>query len=300
MRILRTDDSRFTDLPDFPYPPRFTDVGTGAPLRLHHVDHGPAAASPVVMLHGEHGWSYLYRHMIPLLADAGLRVLAPDLIGFGRSDKPASQRDYSFERHLGWLEQWLVKLDLKRITLVCQNRTSLLALALVMRQPQRFSRIITANAVIPSTKEDRQPSMSCLLQAFARYSPWFPVPQLIQLGTTRPLSRAELAAFDAPFPDDAHKAGARSFARVLRHHHQEELNRQRLWRFLENWQKPFITCFSDSDPGTRGGHIRLQRRVPGALGQPHVTLKGGHFLQEDAPDSFARVIIDACRPSLAA
>ena len=144
MRILRTEDSRFRDLPDFPYPPQFTDVGTDTPLRLHYVDHGPAAAAPVVLLHGEHGWSYLYRHMIPPLAGAGLRVLAPDLIGFGKSDKPESQEDYSFEKHLNWLEKWLLSLDLNNITLVCQNRSSLLALALVMRQPERFRRIIAA------------------------------------------------------------------------------------------------------------------------------------------------------------
>lgn len=297
MRILTTDESRFRDLPDFPYTPHYADVGSDTPLRLHYVDHGTEQAAPVIMLHGEHGWSYLYRHMVPMVADAGLRALAPDMIGFGRSDKPENQQDYSFTKHLDWLERWLLSLDLNNITLVCQNRSSLLALALVMRQPDRFSRIIAANAVIPHA-EDQAP-VSGLWQMFARYSPWFPVPQLIQLGTTRPLEKAELAAYDAPFPDDRYKAGARSFAGALRQHHKD-LNRQRLWRFLESWQKPFITCFSDSDAGTRGGHRPLQRRIPGALGQPHMTLSGGHFLQEDAADSFARVIIDACRPSLAA
>ncbi len=296
MRILRTDESRFRDLPDYPFTPCYVDVGNGTPLRLHYVDYGPATAAPVILLHGEHGWSYLYRHMIPSLANAGLRVLAPDLIGFGRSDKPSCQQDYSFERHLDWLECWMLALELDNITLVCQNRSSLLALALVMRHPHRFSRIITANAVVPAD-ESRAP-MSGLRQAFARYSPWFPVAHLIQLGTARSLARDELAAYDAPFPEDIHKAGPRSFAGALQG--QQELSRQRLWRFLESWHKPFITCFSDSDPATSGGYRSLQRRIPGALGQPHVTLKGGHFLQEDAPDSFVRVIIDACRATLAA
>ncbi|MGM0570701.1 haloalkane dehalogenase [Marinobacter sp.] len=298
MRILRTDESRFRDLPDFPFQPRYVEVGTESPLRLHYVDHGPENAAPVVLLHGEHGWSYLYRHMIPLVAGAGLRALAPDLIGFGRSDKPDSQQDYSFDRHLDWLEQWLLALELSNVTLVCQNRTSLLALALVMRQPDRFSRIIAANAVVPRADDSQAPAGG-VWQIFARYSPWFPVPQLIQLGTTRPLTRAEREAYDAPFPSDRYKAGARSFAGNLGQSHKG-LNRQRLWRFLEGWQKPFITCFSDSDSGSRGGHRPLQRKIPGALGQPHITLSGGHFLQEDAADSFARVIIDACRPSLAA
>lgn len=298
MRILRTDESRFRELPDFPFPPHYMDVGGDTPLRLHYVDHGDKTAAPVVLLHGEHGWSYLYRHMIPQVAAAGLRALAPDLVGFGRSDKPESLNDYAFENHLDWLERWLLALNLNDVTLVCQNRTSLLALALVMRHPDRFSRIIAANAVIPHADEPHA-SMSGLWHIFARYSPWFPVPHLIQLGTTRPLSRAELAAYDAPFPDGRYKAGARSFASTLARH-QKELNRQHLWRFLEGWRKPFITCFSDSDPGTRGGHGPLQRKIPGALGQPHMTLSGGHFLQEDASDSFARLIIDACRPSLAA
>ncbi len=298
MRILRTDESRFRDLPDFPFPPCYLNVGVESPLRLHYVDQGPADGAPVVLLHGEHGWSYLYRHMIPLVSEAGLRVLAPDLIGFGKSDKPADQQDYSFSNHLNWLERWLLDLNLRNVTLVCQNRTSMLALALVMRHPERFSRIIAANAVIPDEDDSGAPAHG-MWQLFARYSPWFPVPQLIQLGTTRLLARAERSAYDAPFPNDQYKAGARSFAGTLAESHRE-LNRQRLWRFLESWQKPFITCFSNADPGTRGGHLALQRKIPGALGQPHITLSGGHFLQEDAADSFARVIIDACRPSLAA
>ena len=298
MRILRTDESRFRDLPDFPYPAHFVNVGRGSPLNLHYVDHGPVQAAPVVMMHGEHGWSYLYRHMMPLVADAGLRALAPDLIGFGKSDKPDSQQNYSFEKHLDWLERWLLSLDLQDITLVCQNRSSLLALALVMRQPDRFSRIIAANAVIPEANGDYTQA-SGLWQLFARFSPWFPIPHLVQLGTTRPLTKPELAAYDAPFPDGRYKAGARSFAGALRQYHGD-LNRQRLWNFLEGWQKPFITCFSDSDSRTRGTHRPLQRQIPGALGQPHTTLSGGHFLQEDASKSFARVIIDACRPTLAA
>lgn len=309
MRILTTDADRFRELPDYPFAPRFLKVGACDPdtplndkslpgLAMHYADEGQPQAPVVLMLHGEHGWSYLYRRMIPLVTAAGFRVVAPDLIGFGRSDKPAEQKDYSFSNHLRWLLSWLRKLDLQDITLVCQNRSSLLGLALVARQPQRFSRIVTANACIPC-EAAAESHLATLWKGFARYSPWFPVSGLIQLGTSRPLSRAERKAYDAPFPTDEYKAGARSFAHALSLD-PEQVNIFSLWRFLEHWNKPFITCFSDSDPTTRGAERLLQRRIPGAFGQPHLTIRGGHFLQEDAPEAFARVIIDAGRNTLAA
>lgn len=302
MRILRTDDDHFAGLPDYNFEPNFQNVGkTGngeQPLRLHYTDEGSPQAPTVIMLHGELGWSYLYRHMIPPVVAAGFRVLAPDLIGFGRSDKPAEQHAYSFTAHLNWLQAWLDAVDPQDVTLVCQNRSSLLGLALVARQPHRFSRIITANALIPADNHPESP-LSLVWRGFARYSPWFPVARLMQLGTTRALTRAELAAYDAPFPDDDYKAGARSFARALCLQ-GDDVRNQRLWRFLETWNKPFVTCFSDSDPATRGADRPLQRRVPGAHGQPHITVHGGHFLQEDAPDAFVRVILDAMLAARAA
>lgn len=295
MRILTTDDARFRDLPDYPFAPHYLDVHQGSgglcPLKMHYLDEGHCDAPTVLLLHGEHGWSYLYRRMVPLIRDAGFRVLVPDLIGFGRSDKPAGLTDYSFSRHLQWLQTWIDGLNLQNVILVCQNRSSLLGITLVAHNPARFSKIVTANAIIPRGDGDNGP-LATLWKGFARYSPWFPVSRLMQLGTTRTLSRGELRAYDAPFPDDRYKAGARSFAQALSQP-PEQLNTRGLWHFLENWNKPFITCFSDADPSTRGAERPLQRRIPGAFGQPHLTLAGGHFLQEDAPDMFARVIIDA-------
>ncbi len=299
MRILRTDEARFADLPDYPFDPNYLDVAPG--LRMHYVDEGPRDANPVVMLHGEPSWSYLYRHMIPKVSGAGHRVLAPDLIGFGKSDKPARVDDYSYDRHMAWLGQWLDQLDLRNITLVCQNWGSLLGLRLAAEQPDRFQRIIVGNGSLP-TGEDRIPAMFALCKNFAIHSPWLPVSRLVQLGTGRSLSRQELAAYEAPFPSSRYKSGVRAFPKLVPQSPQDPLGEtnRAAWKALEKWRKPFITCFSNGDPISRGSDRYMQRRIPGAHGQPHITLRGGHFLQEDSPDAFARVITDACKAELAA
>ena len=299
MRILRTDEARFEGLPDYPFLPNFQEVESG--LRMHFVDEGPANGAPVIMLHGEPTWSYLYRHMIPVVAGAGHRVLAPDLIGFGKSDKPAALSDYSYDNHLRWLSRWLETLDIRGATLVCQNWGSLLGLRLAADNPDRFNRIIVGNGMLP-TGDTRVSTTFKVWKAFASHSPWFPVSKMVQLGTERTLTKRELAAYEAPFPRDEFKGGARAFPALLPTSHTDvssAANRE-AWRKLEKWRKPFITCFSSGDPITRGVDRQMQRRIPGAHGQPHMTLPGGHFLQEDSPNSFARVIIDALKQEMAA
>ncbi|KAA1173148.1 haloalkane dehalogenase [Marinobacter salinexigens] len=299
MRILRTDEARFTGLPDYPFAPNFLDVAPN--LRMHYVDEGPSRGTPVLMLHGEPSWSYLYRHMIPLVSQAGYRVLAPDLVGFGKSDKPASVEDYSYDQHMAWLTTWIEKLDLRNVTLVCQNWGSLLGLRLAAEHPQRFSRIIVGNGMLP-TGETRVPPVFSIWKAFASHSPWFPIGRIVQLGTERTLSKAELAAYEAPFPSAEYKAGARAFPKLVPVSSDDPASdaNKATWRVLEKWKKPFITCFSTGDPITRGGDRYMQRRIPGAHGQPHITLRGGHFLQEDSPEAFARTIIDALKTEMAA
>lgn len=299
MRILRTDDARFAGLADYPFQPNYLEVQPQ--LRMHYVDEGPRQSDPVLMLHGEPSWSYLYRHMIPRVVDAGHRVLAPDLIGFGKSDKPAEVGDYSYERHMTWLAEWLTQLNLTNITLVCQNWGSLLGLRLAAEHPERFQRIIVGNGMLP-TGETPAPAAFTLWKAFATYSPWFPISRIVQLGTGRTLTRPEMAAYEAPFPTADFKAGARAFPKLVPVSPDDpaSLANQAAWQVLENWKKPFITCFSSGDPITRGGDRHMQRRIPGAHGQPHITLRGGHFLQEDSPEDFARIINDACKTELAA
>lgn len=292
MKVLRTDDARFQGLPDYPFEPHYMELDDG--IRMHYVDEGPRDARPVLMLHGEPSWSYLYRHMIPPVVEAGHRVLAPDLIGFGKSDKPTAIDDYSYAQHLDWLRQWMEAMDLRNITLVCQDWGSLLGLRLAAEHSDRFDRIIIGNGMLP-TGEERIPLAFNAWKTFALYSPVFPVGQILQLGSARKLSAEEVQAYQAPFPNRHYKAGARAFPKLVpvTPDNPETANNKRAWEVLKKWRKPFITCFSNGDPITRGGARYMQSRIPGAEGQPHVTLRGGHFLQEDSPQEFAQVIIDA-------
>lgn len=291
MKVLRTPDERFAALPDWPFAPRYHQVT--ADLRLHYVDEGPRDGAPVLMLHGEPTWSYLYRFMIPPVAAAGLRVLAPDLIGFGRSDKPAAREDYSYAAQVGWIRHWIEALDLTGITLVCQDWGSLIGLRLAAESPERFAAIVLSNGGLP----DGTPISRAfnVWKGFSRLSPWFPIGRIVQAGSKRRLSPAEVAAYDAPFPSDAYKAAARAYPSLVPVSADDPAvpDQLRAWAVFEGWTKPFVCCFSDGDPITRGGEARFIPRVPGTRGQPHRSLHGGHFIQEDDPQEFARIVIAA-------
>ncbi|MDM4765044.1 haloalkane dehalogenase [Pelomonas sp. SE-A7] len=296
MELLRTPDERFADLPDYPFQANYLPLESGP--RVHYVDEGPRDGKPVLMLHGEPTWSYLYRHMIPPVAAAGLRVLAPDLVGFGKSDKPLRREAHSYEGQVAWMREWLEALDLRGVTLVCQDWGSLIGLRLLAECPERFDRVLLGNGGLP-THELKIGWAFPLWRAFSRWSPWFPIGWIVQGGTRRRLSRAERAAYDAPFPDAAHAVAARvypSLVPVLGFNPRGSDDNGRAWRVLEQWHKPFICCYSDGDPITRGLDREFRRRVPGAAGQPHCTLRGGHFLQEDDAVRFAQLIIATCKP----
>lgn len=290
MEILKTPPERFADLPAYPFSENFIEVDG---LNMHYVDEGPSDARPVLLLHGEPSWSYLYRHMIPMITAAGHRAIAPDFIGFGKSDKPASVGDYSYQRHMDWLTAFLLGLDLKDVTLVCQDWGSLLGLRLAAEQTDRFAAIVLANGGLPTGDRPLPPAFK-LWQLFARWSPWFPIGGIIDRGTTTRLSPEVIAAYDAPFPDARFNAGARAFPGLVPTRPDDpaaDANR-RAWQALENFDKPFLTAFSDRDPITRGMDLVAQKRIPGAIGQPHTTIRGaGHFLQEDRGPELARVVI---------
>ena len=279
MEVLRTPDERFAALPDFPFAP-------------HYLDEGNSNAAPVLLMHGEPSWSYLYRKMIPPLAHDGHRVIAPDLIGFGRSDKPTSRSDYTLERHVDWMSEFLVRLDLKGITLFCQDWGGLIGLRLVARFPERFATVIAANTGLP-TGGRNIPIAFRIWLAFSQYVPRLPIGGLISRGTVRRLNDAEKRAYDAPFPDERYKAGARQFPALvpITDAHASVAECRQAWEVLERFDKPFVTAFSDHDPITRGGDRLFQARIPGTKGQPHTTIRrGGHFLQEDQPEELARLI----------
>lgn len=296
MKILRTPEERFHNLPDYPFAPHYIDIDD---MRMHYVDEGPADAPPVLLLHGEPSWSYLYRHMIPPIASAGLRAIAPDLIGFGKSDKPAALPDYSYERHVAWTKRFIEQLDLSNITLVCQDWGSLIGLRLAAENEERFGRIVLANGGLPTGDESMPPAFK-IWRAFARFSPWFPIGRIVQAGTVSKLAPEVIKAYDAPYPGPAYKAGTRAFPKLVPTTPDDPsapANRA-AWGAFSKWQKPFLTAFSNRDPITRGLDKVFIERVPGAKGQPHTTIRNaGHFLQEDKGSELATVIIDFIKSS---
>lgn len=296
MKALRTPEDRFANIRDYPFAPHYVELDG---LRMHYVDEGPAEAQPVLLLHGEPSWSYLYRHMIPPLADAGLRVVAPDLIGFGKSDKPVRRRDYSYAQHVAWMRQFIEQLALENITLFCQDWGSLIGLRVAAENDARFARIVLANGGLP-TGDQAMPRAFRRWRAFARYSPWFPIGRIVQSGTVRRLSADVLDAYDAPFPSWRYKPGARAFPALVPARPDDPAapaNRS-AWDKFARWDKPFVTAFGSRDPITRGANEAFMRHVPGAAGQPHLTvLNAGHFLQEDAPLELANFVADLARQS---
>jgi haloalkane dehalogenase len=297
MDILRTPDERFTGLPDFDFEPHYVEVsdGEGGTLRIHHLDEGPADAPPVLLLHGEPTWSFLYRHVIPPLVDAGHRVVVPDLVGFGRSDKPTQATDHTYARHVEWMRLALFeRLGLRDITFFGQDWGGLIGLRLVAAEPDRYARVVIGNTGLPT---GLGPASEAFLawQRFSQETDDFPVGRIIAGGCTTALSPEIIAAYDAPFPDDRHKAAARIFPSLVPTSGDDpaSADNQAAWKVLEQFDRPFLLAFSDSDPITAGGDAPFRAKVPGAQGRAHVTIEGGgHFLQEDRGPELARVIAD--------
>lgn len=290
MDVLKTPAERFSDLPDYPFSPHYLSVEPG--LELHYLDEGAPGGPPVLLLHGEPSWSYLYRKMIPPLARAGYRVLAPDLIGFGKSDKPTDPRDYSYAKHVAWVLSWMDQLKLEGLTLFCQDWGSLIGLRLVGEHPERFARVVVGNGFLPIAK--RPPGAPFLLwRSFARYSPIFPVGRIINSGCVTKLSPAVRAAYDAPFPSRAYQAGARALPGLVPIHPEDPAvpaNRA-AWEVLGRFERPFLTLFGKNDPILGTTDAPLIAHVPGAKGQPHQRFWGGHFVQEDRGEFLAEAMI---------
>lgn len=291
MEIVRTPDERFAHLPGYPFEPHYVEVDG---VRIHYVDEGPRDADPVLLLHGEPSWSYLYRKMIPILVESGHRAVAPDLVGFGRSDKPTRREDYTYQRHMDWLAGFLTTLDLRTITLFCQDWGGLLGLRLAAEHEDRFARIVAANTFLPTG--DTHPGRAFLAwQQFSQRTPTFHAGNIVKGGCVTELAPEVIAAYDAPFPDEGYVAGARQFPLLVPTSPDDPatIPNRRAWEVLRRWQKPFLCAFSDSDPISRGADAVLQSAIPGAKGQPHTTISGaGHFLQEDKGEELAHIVVD--------
>lgn len=311
MGVLRTPDVRFENLPDYPFAPNYVQVETTGiePLRMHYVDAGPADGPVVLLVHGQPTWSYLYRHVIRVLAAAGLRVIAPDNIGYGRSDKLTEPTDYTFKRHVDWLHGLVTGLDLRDVTLVAQDWGGPLGLSVLAREPDRFACVVATNTILhtcdPSLEgeltwahhgigDDRMVLQESLLD-YVRFYQRAPdiVPSFFLEAVAGPLSADVLAAYDAPFPDRSYTAGLRQLIALIpltRNDPGAAIGRTTM-AVLENWEKPFLTAYSDGDPATRGWDRVFQQRVRGAHGLEHVTIAGaGHFVQEQRGEELGHAI----------
>jgi haloalkane dehalogenase len=315
--ILRTPEERFDNLPDYGFQPNYVDIKG---LRIHYVDEGPKEAPPILLMHGEPSWSYLYRKMIPPLVESGHRTIAPDLMGFGKSDKPSRTKDYSYQRHVDIMVELVKRLDLQNITLFGQDWGGLIGFRILGDQPERFARVVAANTGFPSakgiraiigypffklqirrlgtvTQEQLQENPNFIRWvAFSQTVPELPIGDLIQSSTITNLAPEVVKAYDAPFPDESYKAGARIFPYLVPSQLSEN---KKVWdNVLKKWKKPFLTAFSDLDPITRGGERYFQRMIPGAQNREHVTIEGaGHFLQEDKGEELAEIILGFCKHS---
>jgi haloalkane dehalogenase len=290
--VLRTPDARFANLPDYSFSPNYLTINDG--LVMHYIDEGPRDGPIVLLMHGQPSWSYLYRHFVGPLVAAGRRVLVPDLIGFGKSDKPTDPATYTYEAHVSWMTQWLNALDVRGAVLFCQDWGGLIGLRLVAAQPERFAAVVASNTALP-TGTGMGPAFEAWLQ-FSQSVPELPIGQVLQGGSGGGLSEAEIAAYDAPFPDESYKIGARVLPSLVPVTPDQASVAENLvaWEALEQFTNPFITAFGDMDPITQGVEKVMQARIPGAKDQPHVIIAGGqHFIQENAAATLVDIILKA-------
>lgn len=295
MNVLRTPDGRFADLPGFDHPPHYAEVpdGLGGTLRMSYVEAGPADGPVALLLHGEPTWSFLYRHVMVELADAGIRSVAPDMVGFGRSDKPAEIGDHSYARHVEWMRALAFDvLDLREVTLVGQDWGGLIGLRLVAEHPDRFAGAVAANTGLPTGDHD-MPEVWWQFRRAVEKAETLDVGRLVQSGCVRPMAPEVRAAYDAPFPSEEYKAAPRAMPLLVPTRPDDpatEANRA-AWSVLSRWDRPFLVAFSDSDPITGAMAPILRRSIPGTAGLDHpVITNAGHFLQEDAGSELGRVV----------
>jgi len=328
MEFKRTPDERFENLEDYPFEPRYLTVDDteGGSLRIHYVDEGARDGDVVLLLHGQPAWSYLYRHMIPLLVSEGFRVIAPDLVGFGRSDKPTRPEDYTYARHVTWMSDWLTQLDLNDVTVFFQDWGSLIGLRLVTDFPERFSHVVLANGALPAgpiTEDFAEPLREAYKnlpvveadELAERFRDTTGVPgilywrkfcaqskELLEVGRIvegaaggRTLSDAAKAAYEAPYPDYSYLSGARRFPSLIPifHDEPEATENRAAWEVLKSFNKPFMLAFADDDPVTTNGGKPFEKVVPGCEGVAHRTIEpAGHFLQQDQPEQCVQAILD--------
>lgn len=293
MKIYRTPDARFENLEGYRFAPHYFEIkdDDGTPIRIHYVDEGPRTAAPIVLMHGNPTWTYLHRKMIPKLAAAGHRVISVDLVGCGRSDKPAEKADYTLARHYDWMGKWLTGMNLDRVTLYCQDWGGTIGLGLVSRYPERFDRVVASNTGVPEGQGESE--FMKMWVGMMRNATTFPL-EMVAQGMTHKLTPGEFEAYRAPFPSDEAMAGIISFPLLIAVQPDNPgvpLNKI-VWQGLEKFDKPFLTLFGELDPVAKGADVAMQKRIPGAAGQPHQMIaNASHFIQEDAPDELVAHVL---------
>ncbi len=311
--VLRTPDEAFENLPDYPFTPNYVE---SLGYRIHYVDEGPRDGAVVLLMHGQPSWSYLYRHMIPVLADAGFRVIAPDNVGFGKSDKPIDPNDHTYQMHIDVMSNFVDKLALENVTYFGQDWGGLIGLRVVAERPSRFSRIMISNAALPAApgikgwlgfplfrfsvwREGNVQKLGTGSDgfnfqqwvAYARHTDNFDFAGLFQNGTSRSLSDIELAGYAAPYPSNEYLAGVRMFPTLVAS--QLRQNQKVMDEFYSNWDKPLLTAFGSNDTLMAGRDKVWQTSVPGAKGQAHTLVEGArHFIQDDTPEELSRLLIE--------
>ncbi len=325
MKFKRTPDDRFNNLTDYPYEPNYLQVddGEGGELRIHYLDEGDSDGDVILLLHGQPAWSYLYRHMIPPLVEAGFRVVAPDLVGFGRSDKPTEIEDYTYARHIAWMSDWLTQMDLTGITVFLQDWGSLIGLRLVTAFHERFAGVVLSNGGLPTgmvpaeyTEPLREVYKTLPVvkaeelgerfrdtsgipgflywRKFCAASPDLRIGDIFAAISSTTSDDARLA-YDAPFPDQSYMAGARRFPSLVPIFHDEpEVEENKAaWEVLKKFDKPFMCAFADDDPVTAGGDKKFLKEVPGCQGVAHRTIENAHhFVQQDQPEECVQALLD--------
>ena len=289
-KIIRTPESRFENLPDYNFAPNYLEVEDG--LRIHYLDEGSKGNPVVLLLHGEPSWSYLYRKMIPILVQNDFRAITPDLIGFGKSDKLVERQDYSYQKHMDWLTSFIKQLDLNGITLFCQDWGGLTGLRLITEMPDRFSHVVASNTTLPTGKHP-MPESFMQWREYSQHSEHFDMEKIIDMATVTNLSDEVKAAYNAPYPSEEYKAGARIFPTLvpIEENDPEAIKNREAWRGLMKWKKPFLTIFGDADPIMLGAEKPMQQLIPGAAGQAHTIIHAGHFIQEDQGEELSKQVI---------
>lgn len=289
-KIIRTPENRFDNLPDYDFESNYLNVEQD--LRLHYLDEGNINDPIVLLLHGEPSWSYLYRKMIPTLVENNFRAIAPDLIGFGKSDKLIDKKDYSYQKHIDWLKIFIQELNLTNILLFCQDWGGLLGLRLITEMNDHFSMVVASNTFLP-TGDRPAPESFLKWRAYSQYSPGFDIGKVINMGTVQELAEDVIAAYNAPFPSEDYKAGARIFPTLvpIKQGDPEAIKNREAWNRLMQWKKPFLTIFGDKDDIMTGAEKIFQKLIPGTKGQDHTMLSAGHFIQEEKGEELAKLVV---------